>query len=494
MGLILNPSLLVGLVPVLNRVHASMLGCIYPWAFSVEGLSRIWLGDLTIQHSAKAQGLIRITTVIATAMGYLGVLKAWLDRLYAGGLSRDDKRVHYQFSCVSCVLALCLLPLLVIAKDSEHAYQYYKLFLTISPLLVLGIALFWQRPVPPTTVRIKWYPAVPVQISLSLVLIGAIIGTGRLAWRAGHAKAQARSSASLLLTPDIRQLQERLRKLPASDLVQALNEPFLNSWSSYFARNHRVWLCCPDITNFRLKEDLPANTEPQSIRLDSGDCVTILPGQGTLNVKDLPDHVVILWEKAQIFQTVSPGDLSGVWSGGSFRLSQSVSNGWAVPVGVDAYLEQYDGKSLFWMGEKPVTLEVLAGTSGLVTIEGTVISGPALPETAKRRLNVCTDSGEGFEITTEGGRVGFSVLVPKGKSRIRLACLDQPTRPAPNGDPRVLMLRVQDLTFGFKAKHRVPDSYQEPGLHSESNSLSLRTAALASHHYHTRSGQQPEAE
>jgi hypothetical protein len=463
-ALILNPGSLVPLVLALNRVNMPVLGHVYPWAFSVEGLSRVWLGDWAIGHTRTVQQLIRISTVMATAIGYSGILKTWLDGLYAGGIGRDDKPAHYRFCCASCVLALCLLPLLVIAKDNEHPYQYYKLFLTISPLLVLGVALLWRPPALPIAVGVRWYPAVPAQVSLFFVIVSAIAGTCHIAWRAGQDTRHVRSCAPLLLTPDIRKLQERLRELPPSDVVQAINEPFLNSWFSYFARNHRVWLCCPDIVDVRLKEEFPANAVPKTrgwpVQLEAGRLAHIRPGAGTLDVRSLPVHAVILWQKSDMFQTVTAGRLTEIWTGESFRLSQTDGNDWALPWAIETPypLQEANGHSPFWMGQGTTTLNILAGSPGLVTLGGTFHAGPALPETALRRLAVCTDAGQRLTFTTDGGQCTFTVRVPAGKSRILLTPLDRPTRAAPPGDTQMMLLGIQDLSFTFtpEAQARVP--------------------------------------
>src|SRR5262249_50582571 len=139
--LLLNPRLLVTLRGVAFRLDLVALQHGYPRALSAEGpvrgRPRGPAGPRPPRPPPPAPGV----RPAARAVGYVGLFKAWLAGLRSG---RAPARRRFAFA--SCVLATALAPLLVLARDDQHPYQFYKLLLSVSPLLVLGLALLWQYP------------------------------------------------------------------------------------------------------------------------------------------------------------------------------------------------------------------------------------------------------------------------------------------------------------------------------------------------------------
>ncbi len=136
----LNPGFAASAVTIVRtRVGPAIDPHVYPWASTIEGLGRIWLGDWAAQTSPARQDAVRLYALTATAAAFLGLAKAWLDRFRGAGRDGDRRAL----GLASGVLAIAMLPLLVLARDDQHPYQFYKLLITASPLLVLGLYLLW---------------------------------------------------------------------------------------------------------------------------------------------------------------------------------------------------------------------------------------------------------------------------------------------------------------------------------------------------------------
>src|SRR5262249_34847800 len=134
---LLNPWTLFTLLDICGRLQAPVLGDAYPWAFRLEGLSRLWVGDLA---TAPAPAAAALYACVATALGCAGFL-----RLFLGSL-RPAAAVRQRLTLAVALPALLLLPVLVVARDTQHPYQFYKLLISVSPLFVVGLAVLFAPP------------------------------------------------------------------------------------------------------------------------------------------------------------------------------------------------------------------------------------------------------------------------------------------------------------------------------------------------------------
>src|SRR5262249_43588991 len=148
------------------------------------------------------------------------------------------------------VLALALLPLLLLAKDNRHPYQFYKLFCCVSPLFPAGVALLCASPraaVSSWWRRLAcWSGQVPVAASLVL----AAAGTAAMTHQGDDRVPGYRSYSYMLHAPDLRELQRVLPGLKKGNLVLAYQDHttrgIMTSWLSYFGRQQRIWLANPE--------------------------------------------------------------------------------------------------------------------------------------------------------------------------------------------------------------------------------------------------------
>ncbi len=150
-----------------------------------------------------------------------------------------------------------------------------------------------------------------------------------------------------------------------------------------------------------------------------------------------------------------------VWSGGPYRLWKPRHATWALVTGVtNPYgLEQVGGKPFFWLGPGPASIDVYSSADGVLTLEGGFIAGPSAAGTS-RRLQITTADGEARVVTVGVGTRSIRIPVRAGHAQIRVAPLDAPTQPAPNGDPRALLLGIQDLRAAVDPRSGARDELQ----------------------------------
>jgi hypothetical protein len=403
----------------------NVLAHFYPWAYTSEGLGRLWLGDwAAISAGARAFGAYAFTL---TALGFAGLVVACLVRL------RGGSRRCLAFACT--VLALAVVPLLVLTQGWSFPYQFYKLLCTVSPLLFLGLCLLGQ-PVTAAPRRgwLAWLAVPP----LAVVFVLAAASTAWMAWDSSRTAPHGRCFGHYLCATDLRDLQRLLPRLPHTNLVLALDHPpcphhppaALNSWLSYFGRRHRLWVAAPTFIDVEAWQDVAA---------------------GLADFSDLPPDILVLTARCLGVQTVDRGRARPVWSGVHFTLLHCPDGAWAVPLafsnpnGCEGTLLH----SWSWMGTDRVTLDVLAGRPGTVTLSGTFGLGPSLPASdCTVRVRCAGYQGAFF---TRGGPGALEVPVPAGRSRITLEVLDRPVlRSFPNQGPRALLLLVTDLSFRYR--------------------------------------------
>jgi hypothetical protein len=381
----------------------------------------LWLGDTATLFDV-APSLGRAGSLAVTALAFFGLCKVWLDRLRGG-----DRQA---LALPSCVLAIALVPLLVLARDSDHSYQFYKLLLTVSPLLVLGLVLLGQRP--PGAPAGPLLGRVACLVPLTVVFVLAAVGTTRMVWSTVDPTSVYRCNAPLLRSRDVLALQRLLPRLPADNLVMAFQGPsdgLLQSWVSYFARRHRIWMTSPRFLNHAVWEAHAARVG---------------------NLEDLPRDTLLLTGNHGIRATDIPG-ATPVWQGDLFALWRVGGAEWAIlTVNNPNGLEGAHNHPMFWLGKDGARVEVLARRPGEVCLKGHFAPGPSLPETTRRRLHLC---GPGYDTTFEtcGGEKEFRFLVPAGRSTFTLECLDRATVASlPNGEARTLLVQVVDLTYRYR--------------------------------------------
>ncbi len=434
---------------VLSRFDAPMLAFIYPWAQTLEGWGRPWLGDLAWGQRGSHAGL-RVYTIAMTVLAYLGLaVAAWRHRPW------ERRWQPRSFPLAAGLLGIALLPLAVILKDTVHPYQVQKLLHTASPLGALGVCLA-GRWLGALARRKGWHVAVPGALAcapLTIVLVLASRGTVQMVWASSLRPERSRSWASILASPELLQMQELLEATRKQKVLIAHDDVFQRSWLAYFARHNRTWVSVPTINDASL---------------------TGLPRADELLRFDPPaSDLFIVTAPARPFVAVDPGDARRTWCGTTLQLWQTRSAAWGLPVcminplGLEPAndeVETWTGvqrapseiapreQADFWISRRPTAMGVIAGCAGRLILSGVFRPGPSLPEHTLRRLEVRTSEGYVTQWSTNGGAGRLEIPVPAGSSTIWLRSLDFPTvRPRPDGPSHAPLLGVKDLCASFRA-------------------------------------------
>jgi hypothetical protein len=209
-------------------------------------------------------------------------------------------------------------------------------------------------------------------------------------------------------------------------VLVAVDERVANEWAVYFLRDmpivlgsYRMYMAFPHVR--------PLMDRARSIRPEE---------LGYLLTDDHPDAV---------FRDSRAWSL--VWSAGPYRLWSPTAQTWSIVTGVtNPYgLEEVGGRPFFWMGSATSTVDVVSNADGVLGLNAGFVPGPSVVGVPARRLLLSTSSGYSREVLVHTGDRQIQVPVKAGREQIRLRVLDTPNVPAPNGDPRALLLGVQDL-------------------------------------------------
>jgi hypothetical protein len=427
---LLNPAFGRGILAIARQVDVPVLQTTYPWAFQVQGLGVLWAGD-GLALAARGGFMVRVLAVLLTGLGGYGLLRAFLCRLAPAGI--DQRR---SLALAAGVLALAVVPALVAARDDQHPYQYYKLLLTVSPLLVTGLALLGQAPGSEDGQTPRTWPAPGVVVLACVLCLGAAGTFGMVLQTTSPRRAPRIMHSPSLLDPAVRQLQDRLEAVRGQDLLLACAaNGFHNCWASYFARHNRVCLGHPELNDGLLVDRLPE----------------VLP---LLDVQELPPHALALTGKAAGVAVVAPGDGELVWSNRSYQLWRLGTGPWAVPLPVRGPLPAWGGGVVnqdgpmpsFALGRGETRLPILASGPGTVTVRGTFRRGGSLPEGSDCRPLVRAPQGYRRELTVTGEEETLTFPVSAGLNMVSFV-LPEDTGIAPGRR----LVRVEDLSFRFTA-------------------------------------------
>jgi hypothetical protein len=434
----LNVRFIDGLFTSFGRVDLPVLSHIYPWALTVDGILRVWLGDLGAAATGLTRGLLRTVALGLTALGYYGLLRAAILRLTnAHPTSHAAPTNGRAFPWMT--LAVAVLPAIVFARDDQHPYQFYKLLLTTAPLLTVGVALALTR-LGALTFRAEagdpprhaWASRAAMIAVWAAMLAGVTAGSVGMAVDSARAESGSRSNAHYLLDPDVRRLEFYLTSLRGQRLVISVsddtwNHGLLNAWVAYFARHNAIWLANPSLN------DADMRRWPE-LR----DVVT-------------PDHFppdVLLLTNAD---TPAPASVSAtstkVWSAGKYELWRPAGS-WVYPIRVENP-NGLDGvliKPTYWLGGGVTRFRLLASRGGEVQTIAQTSSGPNLDGPARR---VRVSSSTGFEriVDVVDGLNVFSFEVRAGLNEVQFEPLEQPPPRVLGQDGRPLVIGLHDPRF-----------------------------------------------
>jgi hypothetical protein len=286
------------------------------YLYNFRGLGCVWVGDVLALlhgwHGVLVRALLAALTALAV-VGFVNLASRFVGLL--GRTSAADAGLRRSLVLVLGLAALAALPLAVWLHDSQHPYQFQKLLLSFSPVLVVGVAHAGRPPfaVAPGSPRAVSWRTLFARMPLAALLMAALFGTAVMAWKTADPRPGRYTLQSYVLGEDWRDTMTKLRELRGENLILAVGPgAFFNAWPAYSARHSSVWLVNP-VLNDRIAI---GSNEPPAPGL------RFLPeGRQLLDLQSLPRNALLL-ESDFGNQVQMEGDCHLLWTRGHYRLWQ----------------------------------------------------------------------------------------------------------------------------------------------------------------------------
>ena len=242
-GICANIGYIKGAIFVMKRAMASdsnALGVIYPWAFSLEGLARLWIGHQQPLYSA----LLKYAAVGASAVVILAAA------IYI--LSRCRKMITpgklFTVLIICMPLAPLFLELLELAGklpvENNYSYPFFKLLLAVWPLIIFfavcGLAEW---------LSIYLCRKAVVYFQIAFVCMSLVV-TNRIAYASINPETvrnSARGGAYLLGDDNFIKMRTALSQLKGKRIYiwwfdsEMYAGTWRGKWLAYHARKNTVW-------------------------------------------------------------------------------------------------------------------------------------------------------------------------------------------------------------------------------------------------------------
>lgn len=417
---VLNLGFVKGIIEITRRLAwPNVLAAIYPYAFSSEGLLRLWLGDWATRLTPIVGLLLVTVTILGLAMALAGFVLALVRK-------RDGH--------AAAVLMLAAFPLVARARGEQFGYQYYKILLTVSPMIPIGVASLLGDLSGSGHRRKSVFSAVPLLLgtlglAVSVVAVGAAMDMAYRSGRGGTQEETGRGGAFKLLSSSSKNIQDVLLSMGGGQLLIAWTDDFysgsyINAWLAYFGRHNIVYLSNPLVSDTNVDAWTPEGQGP------------FVPRENSYALTSPSNSCRLRGASIRLDWHDGPYNLWRI-SGGDWVILTQVSN----PNG----LEVLAGKEFFWVGNGETKLELFSGRSGVAMLAAEFIPGPSLPDTPLRRVDIVDGMGASRVWSTADGNA-IAVSVRPGKNEVVLRSIDSPTVfIQPNGDTRPLLLGVRGL-------------------------------------------------
>jgi hypothetical protein len=426
-ALLLNPVY----VPVLCRIcqrsmiatNGNCYATLYPWAYQLQGLGCLWMCDFWAASEGWLGQLIAWCALVLTGVAAVGWLRVWGGHLLALRRCAGSDRDRGSLLLVSSFLVVACLPLLVLSRGVECPYQFYKLLLSISPLLVLGVALAVTRvrlpmaaqlvPAPTTWTRRR---ALVGLLPPLFVLAGATAGTVAMACESTDCSedgAWRGAGQCVAGNPYWCGMVRALKSAPSLNLVLAAGPNlFTNCWPAYFARRHQVWLTNPGINDAnRVDVDFPRAAH-------------------VLDLGTLPEEAHLLTSCWDAMCPQVAGDAQIVWGNCVFLIWKLGTGPFAIRTRIEDQAnlcyEAVPYTTTLAVGPRPVRMHFWANRPGELQITGRF--RPAVPTAAGEtlRLRFSDARGRGRTVPCRAGVQAVTLPLPAGKSVVTVECLAGP--------------------------------------------------------------------
>ena len=393
---------------ILGRLGNDTLATLYPWALSRDGISCIWYGDL---WTAKHGNFTRPYALAATGLALCGLLRAWSQvwRVRREPVVRGSTEFRQAFMLLLAIAGLAVLVLAVIARNRSHAYQFYKLLLSCSPLLVLALALpgfSLRRRISDSAAglygRERWSWQGIVQ---TCVLVSAVLATFDMVKHSTDPNfSYPRTMSFVWQSPEFRELQARLEKTHGKNLFVCVQNPLRTCWISYLARRNQMWQAgCyrNDLVNLM--------TSPEPI------------GKFLMGQSPLPEDVVVIFcndmgirvSSEDIDRMIMSNDTYQVWQPGRF---------WAIPVWVTRVGVLPAAPTSDAPTDDLLHVVVVANHPGEIRL-GAYIGNSSISQYQRESLRIRTDKGYVSELGAASLGEGIRIPIGAGKTAITVETL-----------------------------------------------------------------------
>jgi hypothetical protein len=275
-------------------------------------LSHVWVADIWALKSGWTGTVVFAFAALLTvlAVGGLVRLGGRFLKLFDPAVSNDQEYRRCLLLCLG-IIALALVPLVVLLIDRNHPYQYQKLLVSISPLLVVGVAHAWDhRPRKAIAARLWWAP-------LLVVLASGLVSTTAMALQTTDPDHPSSSSLqSHVLDKDYQSALHLLGTLHGKKLVLACGPGlFQNSWMAYAARDNDVWLVNPWTNNNNVITPDGARTP-----VPLGHALAV--GQHLIDLRTVPPDALLFTSDCCGPQVALEGARRLLWSNDHYQLWQ----------------------------------------------------------------------------------------------------------------------------------------------------------------------------
>jgi hypothetical protein len=425
--LLFNPLYLPIIRGICRRSAAdTTVGNVYPWAFQLKGLGCVWVGDYWALREAALSAWISWFALGLTILAGVGLLRFCAGRLLALWQSPQDRVVRRSVLLAIGLVGTATLPLLVVARGWQYPYQFAKLFLSVGPVLVLGVALC----VSPS--RWPWLRGTSL-VPLLLLLGTVVTGTVRLARHSADPSLGAAWHSGHHVTghPDWCEMAKVLKSAPKLNLILAAGEGiWFNCWPGYFARAHRVWYAYPVINDGCAIDTRFPQSKPV-LDLDT------VPAENT-------QLLTCYWDP---MCTQVGGDARRERTNNLFQF-------WKLGPGPVALRLRVENQTFLSytapnvvrldLGAKPASMDFWTNRPGLLQMTAQFLPEAPLPGGVTLRLHFLNAANQRCSVKCKPGKQSVVLPLPAGKSLVRLECSagsELPTAPT--------LVSVRDLVIQF---------------------------------------------
>jgi hypothetical protein len=396
----------------------------YPWAYESVTLQAVWVGDFTVlQTNRTMQRLGMADALLIVAFGTLGLLalvwRGWRSKTCPGG-----------WGLPLALLGLAMIPAVMLLKDRMHPYQFYKLLVTVSPLLALGAAAFIWLLVPRLQAWLARWPDVrgatlgAVWGVLLLCTAVAVGGSYKLSKVSSSCQPNFRSAQHLVQDPEFLSLRRCLARLHDQNLLyRAKPDGFQQFWIMYFGRRNRVWLAEP-------------------IHNDGVNVEQMVGGPPLVDLRTLPADALVLSPRNTMYLQPPRGLPAQqiLWQSDNYVLWKPADRRWACVVHA-ASPDGADSTGL-GLGLQPALLRLYAGEAGGVRLVLDVVA-PGRPAGDKLALVAAPVGAASQRYDAEAGPLVLHLPARQGTNEVWLSFAEAPRPVAGAGPVRLVVREIQ---------------------------------------------------